>query len=456
MAGIGFELKKMLRDESWMGLTKAYAYAGIIGSGPWVLSILGILLIGILYFSNQSADPELRKFIISVTYLMSTSLIFSGALQLVFTRFISDQIYSGHKEKILPNLLGALTVCSISAGLTGLTLAILLIKNDRTYALLMIASFILLCNMWILIIFVSGMKKYKTVLLSFFITYSFLIVASYFLKSWGANGLLIAFLISHSILMAILFYEIVKEFNSKSPLCFDFLKLKNIFPSLIFTGLFYNLGLWVDKWIFWFTPETSEAAGTFLRTSVIYDLPVFIAHLSIIPGMASFLLRVETDFVSHYQHYYTAVNKGGTLGEIRQQRANMSGSILKALWEIIKVQGVTLLLFILLVPQILKWLDISSLYSPLYIVLLFSTALLSLYLSILNIMFYFNLLRSALIMTAGLLVLNFILTTITIHMGPVFYGYGFLLSILIMTVFGLFALSAKTDRLEYLTFMMQH
>ena len=47
MAGIGFELRKLLKRDSLLGMMQAYAYAGIISSGPWVLSIIGILVIGL-------------------------------------------------------------------------------------------------------------------------------------------------------------------------------------------------------------------------------------------------------------------------------------------------------------------------------------------------------------------------------------------------------------------------
>ena len=46
MAGIGFELRRLLRKNTLVGLIEAYAYAGVIGSGPWVFSIVGILLVG--------------------------------------------------------------------------------------------------------------------------------------------------------------------------------------------------------------------------------------------------------------------------------------------------------------------------------------------------------------------------------------------------------------------------
>ena len=46
MAGIGFELRRMI--ESGPGLiskVRAYACAGLISSGPWILTMLGVWLI---------------------------------------------------------------------------------------------------------------------------------------------------------------------------------------------------------------------------------------------------------------------------------------------------------------------------------------------------------------------------------------------------------------------------
>ena len=68
-------------------------------------------------------------------------------------------------------------------------------------------------------------------------------------------------------------------------------------PSLVAVGLLYNLGIWADKFMFWFFPPTSQPIIGALRASLIYDLPVFLSYLSIIPGMAVFLVRIETDFV---------------------------------------------------------------------------------------------------------------------------------------------------------------
>jgi uncharacterized membrane protein len=86
MAGIGFELRKMLRRDNLSGMLGAYAYAGIISSGPWILSIVGILLIGMLSLPFVVPGSLITQFQVSVTYLIAGSLILTGPMQLSFTR----------------------------------------------------------------------------------------------------------------------------------------------------------------------------------------------------------------------------------------------------------------------------------------------------------------------------------------------------------------------------------
>jgi uncharacterized membrane protein len=455
VAGIGFELKKMLKDETWFGLAKTYAYAGIISSGPWVLSILGIMLVGLISLTNRDASGEIASFLVSVTYLMSLSLILSSLLQLLFTRFIADRLYLKQREVVLPNLVGALGITSAVSGGIGLLLAVLFFREDWVYAGLMLANLVLLCNMWIVLVFVAGMKRYHAVLLAFLGGYTAIVLLAFPLRYWGAEGLLLAFLLGHAALTFGLLYLILQEFQSEEFMRMDFLRRELVYPILIPIGVLFNLGVWVDKWIFWFNPATSEAVNGVLRASVIYDMPIFLAYLSIIPGMASFLLRVETDFVERYQHYYQAINGGGTLVEIEALRGQMVLSIRHAFLEIVKVQGVTVLVFFLLADEIIAWLGLSPLYVHLYYTALLATAVQVLFLATLNVVFYFNLLRLALGMTLGLFVANALLSLLSLWLGPAFYGYGFVLSLLVSTVWGMLALSGKLNRLEYLTFMMQ-
>ena len=104
MAGIGFELRKLLERDSITGLAQAYTYAAIISSGPWVLSIVGILVVGFMSASVVTPAVGVSPFQVSVTYLIAASLILTAPVQLAFTRFIADRVYEKKTEAVLPNL----------------------------------------------------------------------------------------------------------------------------------------------------------------------------------------------------------------------------------------------------------------------------------------------------------------------------------------------------------------
>ena len=54
MAGIGFELRKILKRDNLLSLLQAYSYAAVISSGPWILSIVGaIILLALGFFSTR-------------------------------------------------------------------------------------------------------------------------------------------------------------------------------------------------------------------------------------------------------------------------------------------------------------------------------------------------------------------------------------------------------------------
>jgi len=80
MAGIGFELRKILKGDSYLSLVQAYAYAGVISSGPWVLSIIGILVVGVLSLTVVIPDSQIVQFQLSATYLIALSLILTAWL----------------------------------------------------------------------------------------------------------------------------------------------------------------------------------------------------------------------------------------------------------------------------------------------------------------------------------------------------------------------------------------
>jgi uncharacterized membrane protein len=456
MAGIGFELRKILERDSLLSLIQAYAYAGVISSGAWMLSIVGILVIGVFSLSIVVPNILVTQFQVSVTYIIAVSLCLTGFFQLAFTRFTADRVYEKKEDLILPNFSGLMLTITLISGMLGLLAIFTLFpKQDLFYRLLMLSGFVIMCNIWIVTIFLSGMKHYKAIILIFAIGYSLTVILALLLRQFGLNGLMTGFVLGQFVLLFGMVTLTLHYYPSSSFISFSFLHKQNFYPTLVFVGFFYNLGIWTDKFIFWFHTDTSINVIGALRASPIYDVPIFLSYIFITPGMAVFLMKMETEFVDYYNRYYDAVRSGGSLSEIESMRFEMIYTVKRGIFQIINIQIVVALGVLVTGNTILIWLGISTLYLPLLLVNLVSVGLQVVFLSILNVFFYLDRRRITLVLTGLFVLLNGIFTVITLWLGPSFYGYGFAVALLCIVMVGFYLLDSTFESLEYDTFMLQ-
>ena len=455
MAGIGFEIKKIMRRDSYLSIFSAYAYAGIIGSGPWILSILGVLIIGIMSLGVVLPHVLITQFQVTITHLMAMSLILTGFLQLGFTRYIADRLFEKNMDAILPNFIGSIFITTLIAGLIGMGLAIFAFpQEDAIFRILLIANFVVLCNIWIATIFLSGMKNYKAILLLYAFGYSIAVFSAIVLRGSALNGLLLGFLMGHFTLFIGMMMLIIRSYPSDRFIEFDFLGRKRMFVSLIWTGFFFNLGVWIDKYVFWYTPSTGTPVIGPFNASLIYDMPIFLAYLSIIPGMAVFLVRMETDFVEYYQKFYDAVRDGGTLDYINEMRDEMVNIARQGIFEIIKVQSMAILIIFVTAPAVLRAFGISHYYLSLLYIDVVGAGLQVVFLGVMNVLFYLDKRFIALVLTGLFALLNLLLSMLSVYLGVNWFGYGFAVSLLVTVVIGLYWLDRKMSILEYETFML--
>ncbi|GAB4467979.1 MAG: exopolysaccharide Pel transporter PelG [Burkholderiaceae bacterium] len=456
MAGIGFELRRILKRGTLLSLLGAYGYAGVIGSGPWVLSIVGILAVGLLTISTVIPKFAVTQFQISVTYLIALSLILTGPFQLSYTRFVSDRLFEKRNDLVLPNFNAVLLGVTWVSGLAGLAAAVFLFdKESPAYRLLMVAGLVLMSNIWIATVLLSGLKQHKSIVALYGIGYGISVAASIALHRFGLAGLLGGFVLGQAVLLMGMLGLVIREFPSDRFMSFEFFRREMHFKSLMWIGFAYNLAIWIDKFMFWYWPPTGQNVVGPLNASLIYDLPIFLAYLSIIPGMAVFLLRLETDFVDYYDAYYDAVRSGGSLALIERYRNGMVESARIGIFEIVKIQTIAALLVIVAGSGLLRALGISELYEPLLHVMVIGAGMQVVLLGILNIFFYLDRRRIALLLVAAFLGLNTLLTGATLALGPAWFGYGYAGALLVVCVAGLIVLDRVFEQLEYHTFMLQ-
>jgi uncharacterized membrane protein len=274
-------------------------------------------------------------------------------------------------------------------------------------------------------------------------------------RSYSLVGLLGGFVAGHVVLLAGLSGLIYRNYKSDHFISFEVFDRRFAYPTLAWVGFLFNLGVWIDKFMFWFAAGTSSAVIGPLRASIIYDIPIFIAYVCVMPGMATFLVRIEADFVEYYDAFYNAVREGATLDHIQEMRDMMVSSVRSGLFEIVKVQTVVLLLIVAFGERVLTALGISPLYLPLLIVDVVSASLQVLLLGLLNVFFYLDRRRTVLLLTGLFVVLNGVFTGLTLLIGPSSFGYGFALALLVVVILAVRMLDEKFESLEYDTYMLR-
>jgi polysaccharide biosynthesis protein PelG len=456
MAGIGFEFRKLLQKDTYWGLVQAYGYSGIVSSGPWILSIIGILLVGIYSLPVVIPAEAVTQFQVSITYLFMSSLVLTGIVQLAYTRYIADRLFEKRADLVMPTFNALLMMVIISSGILGL-IGIFFLFPDQSnfYRLLMLGSFVIMSCIWCATIILAGLKQYKVIIAMFGVGYIIVVGGALLLRPMGMVGLMLGFILGHFVLLMGMLMMIFRNYPGGTFIGFDLLHKRRIYVTLAFTGLFYNLGIWIDKIMFWYHPETGTPAIGLLHNSPIYDFPMFLAYLAIMPGMAVFLVRIETDFVDFYQKFYDAVRGGGSLDYLNEIRDEMVYAIKQGIFEIIKIQGITVLIVFIAGPTLLAWIGIDEAFLPLLYVLVVGASLQVVFLGLLNVFFYLDKRMIVVVLTLLFVLLNVLLTTLTLYLGPAFYGYGYAVSLLLAVLISMYWLERRLDELEYETFMLQ-
>ena len=458
MAGIGFELRRMLAQDSLLGKAQAYALASVIGSGPWILSIAAMLLIGFGQLQLEPTSVGLASFHTSVTYLMSASLVFTGPMQLAFTRYTADRLFENQRGLVLPNLWGVLLLTLVLAFAVGVAALLLLFQGPAfspLYRISMLVAFVSLCGIWVIVSFASAIRQYRRVLMVFLVSYSLTVAASLSLRVLGLQGLLLGFAIGQSCLLFMLLALVVHEFPVERLLGFDFLRGHRMYPSLMATGACFSLGLWIDKWIFWADPSIGIAVIGPLRAAPMYDIPTFLSYLTLIPGMAVFLVHLETGVALQCEQFDHTITGGGTLAQIRTAREELTQAVHSGLQAVFKVQGFTTVMAIAVAPEVLRTLGLPGSFGAIFKIQLAAAAIELVLLSVLNVLFYLDQRGIALRISVVFVASNAFFSWASLQLPAAFFGYGLVLSVLLSSLLAWHALRRVLQQLEYQTFMLR-
>ncbi|PKK89653.1 MAG: hypothetical protein CVV64_13325 [Candidatus Wallbacteria bacterium HGW-Wallbacteria-1] len=455
MAGIGFRLRRILDQDSYISTIKAYLFSALISSGTWLVTILVIGLLGAIQLRNIPFI-QASTFRITIVYVYAFSLIIVGIFQMPLTRYLADLLYSRDTEMVFPTYTGSVTLIGFIQAALAFPFCFLASGWDIIYAGHAYILYMTVTVIWIALIFLSAARNYTSMVVSFIAGGAVSVVAGWYLGGRiGLSGYMAGYTIGHVVLALLLSGQIAVEFTSRSAISFEWVTYLRRFPSLMISGFTYNLAIWIDKFIFWFSPETGEWVQSFLHACPLYDVPAYYSYLSVVPAMSLFLIRVETSFMDNYREFYSAIVGKQGLGMIRRVKKEMVDNLHFSIGRLLKVQGLFTMLFIVAAPSLIKPLGMAWINLTVFRICTLGAFIHVLGLFVMIALLYFEFRTEAALLTCTFLILNALLTYLTLNLGVAWYGYGYFAAALITLAGGILMLDRKIRKLEYLTFVGQ-
>lgn len=458
MAGIGFRLQRILASNSYGSLAAAYGYSAIISSGPWMLSMLSLAGIGLFMTAHsgmQSGAADAAGIFSTVTtYAYAGSIILGGTIHLGVSRYISDLLYAAETETILPAFFYSASLVMV----LGLVCAGPWIAFSGLPASEAFSAFLMFQSMsitWLAMVFLSAAKGYGQIVWGFCganATGVILAVLGY--RYLALTGVFAGYSLGQFFLAVWLSRRIFCEFPSYSPCdhaLAAFLWKKRRFAAI---GLLFNLGIWIDKFLVWYSPWGREIIGWF-RCADTYDTCLFFAYLTTIPAMAMFLIRVETSFYKNYSVYFNAVTCGGDMSAIEYGKEKISESLKLSAERILASQGIFTLFLIVLAPWFAGFLGLTSTDVPTLRWGLLAAFLQAILLFLLIFFLYFDWQSRALRLSALFCFCNAAFTWASILLGREYLGLGYLFALLLSFASGVIMFERALERLEFETFAKQ-
>ena len=456
MAGVGFELNRLMKQKTYTSLLRAYGLAGVIAGGPWIIAVSSMALLGYL-LERVTSEPDVRIFLVAISVIYGTSLVAVGPFQMIMTRYTSDQLYKKETDPIFGCFLQFLSWGAIILFVLGVFMFYFFVEANLLFRGSSAMLFVLVGCIWLCSVFLSGIKNYRELVRGFFVGFVLCILFGWGLGHIsGIGGAMFGMVLGHLIiflhLIKIIYLETGLNFHAKFDSC---ITIGRKYYQLAFCGLFYNLGIWIDKFLFWWADPKAVQISGFLYSAPVYDPAVYFSFLSILPGISFFLLKVETGLVYYMADFIDKIINRGSLGQIQEAKRKILDSLTLSIGQLIKLQGLVTGILILSAGNVLDILDLNDVQTGVFQISLLGAFVLVIFMALLLVLYYMDKKNAAMITCMSFMITNALVTLVSISMGVQYYGLGFLSATVVGLLVALYFVEKNLDYLEIQVFMKQ-
>jgi len=439
MAGIGFTLRKIYNKGDISSLIQATLSGIMIVAGPWLISIVTLTILSQMVFNLVQIDSGV--FISSLVYSYAVGLVVFGGEHFIFTRLVADKIYIDQERDGAGIMVHHLIVISLLILVVTIPFSMTLapeIPYLNLYRAGLVLLFLSINQIWLVMVFNSLLKWYIRIAFVYTLGMGFSIWGAFYLSSrYGTAGAVLSLALGHffiSLGLQVLSYTAYRPTNIWRGQWENWKYYRKFF-LLMATGIVYNASIWIDKFLAWILLGTPIPGTPFLMFQA-FDLAVFFANLTIIPGLFYFVVFFETDYFVYLKRFLLQLNQS-TLRRINQAKWVLVNTTKNHIRELMLLQGVLCLTLIGFIPQLDQFFFQGQ--TPVSIILFTLVGALFhlLFLTILNLMFYLEMFGATLSLSLIFFCTNS-LFALLLHplQGGIFTGLSFLISTLVVSILG--------------------
>lgn len=453
MAGIGFELRKIYGRKTLVSNIWGTIYATMTSIGPSIMAAALILALKFIMDRSNATELESRFFVSSFTYLFLTSILISAFFSTTVSRYISDCIFTRKEADICASVFGVLAMGTVISG----AIMLLLCAGMYFYSqipLYFLAIYyvlgVLVTNAYNMMIYVSALKEYKEVTLSYFLGVALAALVFFLCRHlFHLHVVLTAYLAlacGYFLVVFMLVFWCVKAFGRPGPRYFAYLGYFRRFPKLTLSGFSYMLGFYISTILYWYFSDMQEKVSIF-HTAPLYDQAMFLSILINMPALVIFVVKVETAFFDKYTLYLSSLNSG-SYDLIEKERLSMSNTLRYQLFFVYEVQLIICVVLICLANILFPYLNISAQVLNMFMVL--SMGLYTVFCMYFTIVFlyYFEDHTAACIGPCVFLLVTAVLSAVAAAIGKPWYPLPLLLGGLSGWVVSFLALRRRLDTLN--------
>ncbi|MEF2245414.1 exopolysaccharide Pel transporter PelG [Paenibacillus sp. IITD108] len=393
MAGIGFELRKLFREQGLINNIKAYAYSSLTTVGPMILSMLLIIALQKVTKTEETTYLDWELYIATVSYCFIFSIVLTSGISMVLTRYTADMLYQKKYNRIMSSYYGALIIMLPTTAL----IAILFLNGvsaDWQYKLAAYFFFMLLVVVWIQGVYLSALKDYIRIVRGFLIGSVAALISGWLVSQYADLDPTVAALLGLDIGFLIIVILSSYHFEQRFPRAerayfFEYLSYFKKYASLFFAGCFVYSGVYLHNFVYWLGSRGVEVADQFL-VMPYYDLPVFFAFLSVMPTLVTFVVSVETAFYEKFKLYYLNILNGGTIQDISAAKNKMQKTLTKEISLLMEIQLLFTILAIAFGIKFLPKIGFTMAQLDLFIILALAYFLFIIFFVLTHILMYFD------------------------------------------------------------------